>query len=119
MDVVYRQGHRELSEEFAGGALKSMECRNVQMRLSEGVQTARDEVLHAERALRKHGLNEPNIRSECIDGSRKTERRSKGLRRTEHELACKSLHVENTAQVLEVEEVQRGRGLRIAGETTD
>ena len=48
----------------------------------------------------------------ALTAAGKTEGRCKGLRRgTNH--ACRSLHVVNAAQVLEVEEVQRGRGLRV------
>ena len=50
--------------------------------------------MHRGSGHRKHGLTEPSSRSA---------------------LACRSLHVANTAQVLEVEEVQRGWGLRVAG----
>ena len=45
-----------------------------------------------------------------------TEGSGKRLRRgTNHALACRGLHEVNAAQVLEMEEVQRGRGLRVAG----
>ena len=62
---------------------------------------------------RKRGLTELNIRSECIDG------RGVSLRRGNHALACRSLHIANTTQVLEVEEVQGRRGLRIVGGAND
>ena len=58
----------------------------------------------------------PTFVVNTLTATGKTEGRSESLRRgTDHALACRSLHVANTAQVLEVEEVQRRIGLRVAG----
>ena len=55
----------------------------------------------------------------ALTATRHTEGSGQGLRRgTDHALTCRSLHVVNAAQVLEVEEVQRERGTQ-AGQTTD
>ena len=74
------------------------------------------EVLCAERAMVPASMDGRSQTSvvNALTATRKTEGRSKSLRRgKDHALACRSLHVANTTQ--EVEEVQRRRGLRVAG----
>ena len=58
----------------------------------------------------KNALTEPIIRSECLDSNKHTGKCGQGLKRgTDHALACRSLHVVNAAQVLDVEENPKRR----------
>ena len=89
--------------------------------LKGGCQKVRQdghEVLCTERAMVSASMDGP-IQAfvvKALTATGKAEGRGKRQRRgTDHANACRSLHVANTAQVLEVEEVQRGRGLRVAG----
>ena len=72
-------GQKELSEELAGGALKSMEM----LRCSkEAARRGSDRTGTRSSGRRKRELTEPNIRNECVDGSReetKKKHKSEGL----------------------------------------
>ena len=62
---------RELSEELAGRALKSMGVSRCSKEAPEEVHTKQEQgpVCRKRNCLCINGLTEPGIRSECVDGS--------------------------------------------------
>ena len=69
---------RELSEELAGSALKSMDM----LRCSKEVARRRSDRMGTRSCVHKRELTDPNIRSECVDGSREE---TKKKRKSEEE----------------------------------